>query len=428
MPEESETIPDPSSAAEFLRSHPATSEEIRILLQDLQVIGRSEFKALLKWRLSVRKDLIKYLESQREDEKQSLRETSEDEGNEASDVIEVKTIEDRLLEEMEAVKSRLQRREKRDRKRRRELKLKSRLRAIQLAQLEGIADGEADPNGPDGLFSLTQIRSKTQASNVVDADVPTESESEQEGSDLSSNNSIDSDEERNEEDAKLDQYLEESYKAWKIRQRMRESGGGVVKKRRKRLGADGELEDDFDDVDTFAFENDKGMSEEEEEEEDSDNGLLVSLDNRKKNKLNPDAATEQWFAQDLFNDEDLEEDEENFKRKENQRLPETVVESNDNNSPDGVPEIEDDDNEKTEAKQEDEKEALRRAFAGNEKSSANGFEVVPLSESDGGDSDEEEFEALNDDAKAEILALAKRFIRRKDKENLMEAAYNRYAL
>ena len=30
-------------------AHPATDGEIRTLLADLQVLGRSEFKALLKW-------------------------------------------------------------------------------------------------------------------------------------------------------------------------------------------------------------------------------------------------------------------------------------------------------------------------------------------------------------------------------------------
>ena len=39
----------PAGLAAFVESHPATTEEIRTLLKDLQVLGRSEFKALLKW-------------------------------------------------------------------------------------------------------------------------------------------------------------------------------------------------------------------------------------------------------------------------------------------------------------------------------------------------------------------------------------------
>ena len=48
--------------------------------------------------------------------------------------------------------------------------------------------------------------------------------------------------------------------------------------------------------------------------------------------------------------------------------------------------------------------------------------------SDDGDSDgEREFEMMDDDTKAEIMALAKRMLRSKDKRDIMEAAYNRYA-
>lgn len=38
-----------------IRKHPSTNEEIRSLCTDLQVLGRSEFKSLLKWRLALRK-------------------------------------------------------------------------------------------------------------------------------------------------------------------------------------------------------------------------------------------------------------------------------------------------------------------------------------------------------------------------------------
>ena len=38
-----------TQTAAFARAHPATNTEIRTLLDDLQVLGRSEFKQLLKW-------------------------------------------------------------------------------------------------------------------------------------------------------------------------------------------------------------------------------------------------------------------------------------------------------------------------------------------------------------------------------------------
>ena len=44
-----EDVEQAQEAAETIRLHPATSREVLALCQDLQVLGRSEFKALLKW-------------------------------------------------------------------------------------------------------------------------------------------------------------------------------------------------------------------------------------------------------------------------------------------------------------------------------------------------------------------------------------------
>ncbi len=47
MPEGAEE--DAEAAAAFVRGHKETTAEIRALCSDLQVLGRSEFKQLLKW-------------------------------------------------------------------------------------------------------------------------------------------------------------------------------------------------------------------------------------------------------------------------------------------------------------------------------------------------------------------------------------------
>ena len=44
-----EGLANPGEAAAFVFLHPGTSEEVRTLCGDLQVLGRSEFKQLLKW-------------------------------------------------------------------------------------------------------------------------------------------------------------------------------------------------------------------------------------------------------------------------------------------------------------------------------------------------------------------------------------------
>lgn len=44
-----EDVESGAALAAYVQAHPATSAEIRRLCQDLQVLGRGEFKALLKW-------------------------------------------------------------------------------------------------------------------------------------------------------------------------------------------------------------------------------------------------------------------------------------------------------------------------------------------------------------------------------------------
>ena len=44
-----EGVEQAQEAAETIRLHPATSREVLALCQDLQVLGRAELEALLKW-------------------------------------------------------------------------------------------------------------------------------------------------------------------------------------------------------------------------------------------------------------------------------------------------------------------------------------------------------------------------------------------
>lgn len=446
----------------FILDHPATTDEIRVLCKDLQVLGRSEFKQLLKWRLTVRRDMDKQLGATKA--KEAAAKGGKTKGDDSDDD-QPEDPEERLLREMSEIRDRLERRKKREKKRRRELKVKSRLRAAQLAEAEGIADED----GPEGLFSLKELKGGRTA-KVAEADAPSDddfssSDSDGGGERSSDESDIDSDEERRRYDATMDEYLEESYRSWKERQRIRETGGNVRKKRR-RLGMDGELSSD-EEKDNKDSEEESGSSSEDELSEEDEGDLIVSLDDddeyggggRKPNKAAKDAvAAAQWFSQDVFGDADVEEDTEDdeddgkaaataaaIKKKKKE------LESNKNKA--AVVENGSDKASKKKKKavssdSEDDvvpvgKKAQRQALLASKgravkagpadkSNGADGFEVVPVEEhhsgSDSDDSSEDEFEALNDDAKAEVLALAKKMLRRRDKTDLMEAAYNRYAL
>lgn len=475
---ELEGVDDLAAAAEMVRSHPATTSEIRILCGDLQVLGRSEFKQLLKWRLLLKKDMKKTAADAAAAENKKAKksrkegdssgEEEEEELDEDGLPVEKKDkatqLEEQLLEEMSEIKDRMDRRKKREKRRRRELKIKSRVRAAQLAQSEGI--GEEDTAGPDGLFSLASLKTrKGGVDGVADAAAPSDEDAalSSDDEDSSSESDIDSDEERLRYDATMDEYLEESYRSWKVRQRMKGAGGGVEKKRRRRLGMDGELDDEEEEEEEKDSGSEEEESEQEEEvEEEEGGGLIVSLDERRVGRAaGAVAAANQWFSQELFDDADLEDDEEE-ELEDLHPAKRRAAASNKINSTKPVvaaAAAAASDSEEEEEEEESGDEEAPAAPKTSGKSKANGygfsaadrvipdsgmtaaaaanaalkreragFEEVPMSDSDdGSDSGAEEFEALDDDQKAEVRALAKKFLRKKSKDDIMEAAYNRYA-
>ena len=141
-----------AATAAAVASHPATTAEVRLLCADLGVLGRSEFKALLKWRAGVRKALVAAPAAAAKKAAEAARAAAvaEAEGA-ASDDDELK--EDAILDEIADAKGRADAVAKREKKRAREAKKKARLRAAAALAADGIADGGAE----EGLFSLATL-------------------------------------------------------------------------------------------------------------------------------------------------------------------------------------------------------------------------------------------------------------------------------
>lgn len=389
---------------------------MKLLCGDLQVLGRSEFKQLLKWRLTVKRDLERL-------EKQLKKGTEKEESEEeVSEKEEEEDEEQQLLREMTELKDKIERSKKKEKKKRREMKSKARVRAAQVTQAEGIGED----NNPDELFSISKLNKKSTINRVVDkAEEFPDSDDEEEEDDeatreVHSNDdgASDSDEEKRRYEAMMDEYLEGSYRQWKARQRAKQTDGDdlddVSDRKRKRLGEGGELHSEEEGEEDDVSGDEQSDSQDDNE---SDEGLVVRLDKSKAGVASSaKAAAAQWFGQDLFEDDDvLAEDDAGEpdhlqlpKKKEHSTAiqPKCTLDDDD----------EDDSGEDP-------------AFGLKKPASGNDFEVVPATQSDSysSDSQEDEFEAMNDDTKAEILALAKKMLRRKDKNDIIEAAYNRYA-
>lgn len=411
-------VGDDTELQNLVKNNTSTTTEVKTLCEDLQVLGRSEFKQLLKWRLLVKKDIEKLLKERNPAPEAPSSENEKD---------EPENSEDGLLQEMESIKDRMEKRLKREKKKRREQKLNARIRAAQLAQAEGI--GEEQLEGPESLFSLKGMKGKI--TRVAEADAPdsySDSEtSDGDGDDADSSSDSDLDEMRRRYDEKMDQYLEQNYKDWKVRQRMTQ--GGALKKKRKRLGMSGELE--MSDEEHEMNENNDNTSDSEEgsdseqdshEDDAQENDLLVNLDD--DDKVTP---VDTWFSQDVFDGHDEDSSDDGNDSDDADEEDKEGEEGNHHQSREPQQRIIDDASVPSSSESEDSGELKRRPIALQGNTTVSGeFEVVPMSE-DESDSAAEEFDRLDDNAKAEVLALAKKFIHKKTKRELIESAYNRYA-
>ncbi|CAN6446667.1 unnamed protein product [Victoria cruziana] len=376
---------DPACAS--IKDHDLTIEEIKVLCDDLRVLGKHDFKQLLKWRMSMRKALSP--------KKEFLpKSANENEGNKLDD-------DDHLLNEMEELTHIMDRKKKRAKKILAKRRAKVKARKAAGMQLDDIADDYTDME----LFSLSAIKGK-KGLQAVDSDVGTEagdgrgSESEDDNAvpdDDHSSDDLDSEQERERYDKMLEECLDQLYDSFVSKTE------GKAKKRRRRREALSSSNNELwkageDDVGT---EDDFGQEDEDEEA----NPLMVPLD--EEPKPSQENISEQWFSQDVFSilsPENLKSDENEDELEDRIPLGPCAAETLDASAgpqpkrPDGVgPKVEQQD-----------------------------FEIVPAEPSDSSDDSSSDESGYDTDCKAEILAYAKKMLRKKQRENILDNAYGRY--
>ncbi|CAL8471869.1 g11411 [Coccomyxa elongata] len=461
-----EGVEDPVAMAVFVRFHPSTTAEIRALCNDLQVLGRSEFKQLLKWRLAMKKALALSRESQGKDG--GGADEAEEEAEPELDE------EERILGEMDEVRSAAAARAKKERKKRREAKTKARVRAAQLALSEGIAN---EDNGPDAMFSLAAVKGARSAQRLAEAPVPDEAEaaaespSESDSDEDVSDTDEDSDDARMRYDAETEEALEEAYQGYLQRKGKREEleaakAEAAQRVKRARLGKGGEL----DGVDEQGSEDEEDEAEpprrskkaraapmfttvpaaEDAEEEEEGGGLLVRLDEGRSGKPTSAAvAAARWFAQDMFDDPNLVAEEENTTTDLPASRPSAPAEAGPRDADEDEDEEEQAGNSsgrvagRSGADPEGGRSAPDQACAvltqqpdrPARSQAAAGFEEVPMeadrdSDDDSDDSDADSdcgLAAMDDNSRAEVLALARKMRSGRAKNDILDSAYHRYA-
>eukprot|EP00899_Mesostigma_viride_P008335 jgi/Mesvir1/17502/Mv08767-RA.1 len=370
-------------------AHPKTTEEIRALCADLKVLGKREFKNLLRWRL--------YMADMLNKASKEAAKSKEGGGKEIDKTEEEENAEEeaRLLEEMGELKSILLAKKRQKKKK---IAKRNRKERVRVARGGTASSADKEIYGAEAdLFSLTTIKNKKQVDTVasdsdVDEDAASESGSDDSGASSSESEESDvgsdpeTDVQKQKYLGKLEEYLERSYAMYTGKHSAKE------KKRRAKLGENSHLWEEEDKEARARIREAERSSDEEGGAEDVDMG--GSDDDDTPSGSRPKAANKAAAGVKA-------------KVKGNPLLVDLEAPS------------------AAEAKREKK---------GKEEE---GFEVVPLapdrtsdddssSSDEGSEGEEDPFEDYDTDDKAETVAYAQAMLRKRRRDEIIDGAYNRY--
>ncbi|KAK8941008.1 hypothetical protein KSP39_PZI010452 [Platanthera zijinensis] len=393
-----------------VKEHEFTTDEVKSLCEDLYVLDKKSFKHLLKWRMRIRKELSSSGKSSMKDASQVTKVEKD-----------MKVDEDeRLLGEMEELTHALERKKKRAKRLIEKRRAKDKARKALGIQIDATEDGYFD----NKLFSLAAIKGKKdlqaiESASDEDGDLG-DSENEAETRvNADSFSDLDSDEEQKRYDEQVEEMLDEVYE----RYLHRKGGSSKQRKRAKRGLSIGDAE---------LMENADGEDIASDPDSDQDckeiNPLVIPLDDDKPTQ---ELLMEQWFGQDvfaagadagLFKPSDSED--------EKIPLPKASTFLKTKHSDSSSLKTKQSDSSSLKNKQSDSSSLKNKQSDSSslKNKQKEGFEIVPeaLLNSDDSTSDDESEEEDDDNTKAEILALGKKMLRKKQRERILDEAYNKY--
>lgn len=272
---------------------PDTTEDIRISCADLKVLGRREFKLLLKWRLKAREAF-------------GLPTKNTSKPVVAEEVAEVEPMDEELKiqEELQALKDKDSAKKKRERRKENDKKQREIVR-MQLHMVAPMDIGmeQAGPAGPDSMFALKPIDKKGAVNKIVKGRMAVLSEADaKKDRDSGIGSSGDTDEEDEEED-RLERELDGMYDQY--RERKAESDAKYRAKKARQEHEDGEWEglsaDEQQSSDGDEMEVD---SDEDSDEDDSapSKPLITDLDNTPAGSGGLSKRATNFFSQGIFKD------------------------------------------------------------------------------------------------------------------------------
>ena len=275
---------------------PETTQEIRECCADLKVLGRADFKRLLKWRLTVR-EIFGF----------PSKKTAKEEAAEDEEVAEVEPMDEELKMqgELQKLKDQDSKQRKKERRRENERKQKEIVRMqMHMTTPMEIGMEQTGPNGEDVMFTLRTVDKAGGVGKIAKGRMATivQEEKPQEPSD----EGVDTDDE---EDL-LERELDSMYDQYQERKSATDAKYRAKKARKEH--EDGEWHG-FSDKEESSDDVVEDDASEPSDEEDGPKSLVTDLDlgNRGQGGLTKRAA--RFFDQDIFRGIDgldgLEEDE-----------------------------------------------------------------------------------------------------------------------
>lgn len=382
---------DPDSLP--LKDHNLTTEEVRALCDDLRVLGKQDFKNLLKWRTQLRK---------------ALSSTEKVPSTSPSVEHEVKEDEnDLVLDEMEELTNAMERKKKRTKRLLAKRRAKDKARKALGIQVDVTQDGYMDQE----LFSLTSIKGKKDLVAVDNNEYndeagdggSSEDERSHEGVQDYSFSDIDSEEERKRYDEQMEELLDEAYEQYVARKE-----GSTKQRKRAKQTRENQLLDGSNDDDIIHGDEDS----DNEQADRAANPLVVPL---MEDMPTQEEIAAKWFSQDVFAEPDEEEQLGAFDSEDDMQVDGPV------HHPKKM--IKDAPKEQVMRP----KENILKTLPKSQSNAKEDFEVVPAPPTDSSDSSSSD-ESDEDDieTRAQILAYAKKMLSKKQREEILDDAYNKY--
>ena len=395
----------------FLQNFKGTSEEIRNLCKDLPVLGRSDFKHLLKWRTNLRKAMERegLLLSPKKAGVAAKADGSDKEAEEEAEVDE----ETCLLQEMKEVHQKMESRQKRDKKKAKKIKEANKVRIAR-----SVNDEVAGIQSEQDLFAFHKSHLKSLRSAAVPGEdlmdrvdeASSDSEDEREAAALARSR----EEGRRASETAMgedkDKYFDSQDKYFELLYRHYKGLKSETRflKKRSRL-------DDLTEIEMEEME--QRVTEDQRRKEEA-----AAAKGKKKKGEEEDAKhasmAAKWFSQDVFNDIEADGKDKG-----------ALADPSESESEDDAAFIQQRKREQTkrgEAKEDKETMAAQGGGADD----GEDFEIVKRGgpEEDNSSSDESDSVDSDDhEGLAQTMVLKKMFLKSKSKRALLDTSYNKYA-